>query len=154
MVSLPNEFKEAFSEIEFTDKSYNIVSYKAPQLPQQFKHLVLANFLNSLKVGNDFFKRIDQDAYYSWYGRNVEYLMKRPNVIIRLALLSDRDTSVGWCMSEGNILHYVWIPKDQRRKGIATDLVPKQFDTITHLTNKGINIWDKKFPLVRFNPFV
>lgn len=140
-----------------TDESKEIVSYKiknfkASLLPLSFRNVIIAPFLNSLRYGNDLFKLIDKDIYYSVYGKYVELLMNRPNAQIKIALLED-EIVLGWSLSELKTLHYIWIKKDLRRQGIAKTLLPKEFDTISHITNKGLSIWATKFPEIKFNPF-
>lgn len=146
--SLESEANEA-REIE---SSYRLVNYPASELPQDFRPLIIAPFLNSLRYGNDLFKLIDKESYYSNYGRYVEGLLKRPKTIIKLAMLND-DTVLGWSMLEDKMIHYIWVKKEVRRQGIAKSLLPKEFSTITHITNKGLSIWVSKFPDVSFNPF-
>ena len=50
-------------------------------------------------------------------------------------------------------IHYIWVKNEVRRQGIGKALMPKEFDTISHITNKGISIWVNHFPEVKFNPF-
>lgn len=133
-------------------ESYRIIIYPAIKLPEEFRNLIIGPFLNSLRYGNDMFKLIDKESYYNNYGRYVELLLQRPTAMVKLAQLDD-ETVLGWSLIEDQTLHYVWIKKEVRRQGIAKALMPKEFNTISHITNKGMNIWVNKFPLVRFNPF-
>ena len=141
-----NEFE---GEVEST---YKLIVYQASELPKDFRNLIMGPFLNSLRYGNDLFKLIDKDSYFTSYAQYIELLMKRKLTAIKLAMLSD-ETILGWCMYEEKTVHYVWVKEHQRRNGIAKSLLPKEFDTITHITNKGINIWVNKFPEVKFNPW-
>lgn len=134
------------------EDSYKIISGHISSFGPEYKNLIIAPFLNSLRYGNDLFKLVEQEAYYKNYAKYIELLINRPNTKIRMAKLSD-NTVLGWSIMEDKTLHYVWVKKEQHRQGIATALV-KEFDTISHITHKGINIWAKKFPNVRFNPFV
>lgn len=108
--------------------------------------------MNSLRYGNDLFKLMDKDSYYEAYSRYIDSILHKPTSTIRIAALDD-ETVLGWSLSEDKIVHYVWVKKEVRRQGIARSLLPKEFDTITHITNVGMNIWVNKFPQVRFNPF-
>lgn len=131
---------------------YRLVPYKGTIIPSDLRNLIIAPFLNSLRYGNDLFKLIDKDAYYLAYGKYIELLLQRPDTQVKFAILND-DTVLGWCLTEEKILHYIWVKKEVRRQGIARALLPHKFDTISHITNKGINIWAKHYPEVRFNPF-
>jgi len=137
------------SEIE---SSYGIIFYQAQNLPNEFKNLIIAPFLNSLRYGNDLFKLVDKRSYYSNYGQYIELLLKRPDSRVCIAILSDK-TVLGWSLVQKNVVHYVWVKKEVRRQGIGRSLLPKEFDTISHITNKGLNIWVNKFPNVRFDPW-
>lgn len=132
---------------------YRIVTYPASKAFIEFESLIMASFLNSLRYGNDLFKLIERDAYYKNYKIYVESLLKRPTSMVRCALLDD-NTALGWCLYQDKTLHYVWIKKEVRRQGIGKSLLPKEFDTISHITNVGINIWVNKYKDVRFNPYL
>lgn len=131
---------------------YRVITYKAQELPPEFKNLIIAPFLNSLRYGNDLFKLIDKNSYYLHYGKYVECLLSRPSCDIQMAILAD-NTVLGWSIFDNRSVHYVWVKKEVRRQGIAKSLLPKDFDTISHITNTGINIWVNKFPNVGFNPW-
>lgn len=133
-------------------ENYRIVNHSAVHLPKDFRNLVIAPFLNSLKQTNDFFKLIDRDAYYIAYKKYVENLLNRPNSIVKLAMLSD-ETVLGWSLIENKTLHYIWVKNEVRRRGIGQSLLPKEFDTISHLTNKGLRLWVTHYPGVKFDPF-
>ena len=145
--SKPNEPKK---------DGYRVVTYTRHSFPPELKNLIIANFLNSLRYGNDLFKLIDNDAYYKAYGQYVEGLLNKINMRVNVALLDD-DSALGWCLYDfqepSDVLHYVWIKKEARRQGICKALLPESFDTFTHITNKGMNIWVNKYPESRFNPF-
>lgn len=115
--------------------------------------MIYAKFLRSLRNGNSYFKLVWPAAYYEVYHAYLATLLARPQAIISLAVLSDdSDVVIAWALSEPNKLHYVWVDKDMRKKGVATALV-QPFETITHLTNTALTIWNNKFPNARFNPF-
>ena len=116
--------------------------------------MVLAKWMRTLRFGNDLFRLIDSDSYFSSYQEYIKGLLKRPQCIVRLALLSsDPDVCLGFSVSEPGALHYVWVQKDVRKAGIASALMQLPFSSITHLTNAGMTIWSKKYPNVKFNPF-
>lgn len=134
------------------EERYRLVTYYGVTLPPEFKNLVTAPFLNSLRYGNDLYKLIDKDAYFFSYSKYIESLLQRPHSMVKLAILNDM-TVLGWCLMENKVVHYIWVKKEVRRQGIGCALLPKTFDTISHITNKGINIWVNHYPNVKFNPF-
>lgn len=131
-------------------ESYKITTYAAMTLPFEYKNVIIAPFLNSLRYGNDYFKLIDKDSYYQSYGRYVESLLQTN--IINMASLDD-GTIIGWCLFGADHVHYIWVKKESRRFGVGRALLPKTFKYFTHMTNRGINIWVNKFPEKGFNPF-
>lgn len=135
--------------------TYTVIRYPAKDLPDQYKNMIYSKWLRSLKYGNEYFKLIDSDAYYDIYHKLIDVYLNRPNANIRLAVLTDEpDTCLGWSLVEGQTLHYVWVHKDNRKKGIANALVSGPISYITHLTNVGASIWASKRPDIKFNPFI
>jgi GNAT superfamily N-acetyltransferase len=135
-----------------SQERYRLILYPGSQLPQEYINLIKGPFKTSLRYGNDLYKLIDSDAYYKAYDKYIDLLLQRPLTQVKVAILND-DTIIGWRISENKTLHYLWVKKEVRRQGIGKELMPTEFDTITHITNKGINIWVNHYPNVKFNPF-
>jgi len=133
--------------------TYSIVAYPAARFPVHFEGFVHAKWKRSLRDGNDLYKLVDSDAYFTAYAKYISTLLARPNAVLRLAILTDSpDVALGWSLVEGDALHYVFVQRDFRNKGIATALVPVPINTITHLTHMGARIWNKH-KHVKLNPF-
>lgn len=140
--------------VDQQESTYSVIAYPAAQLPESYKNLLFSNWLRSLKKGNDYFKLIDNDAYYDVYHKYIEMLLLKPTTTVRLAVLSDDyDVVLAWAVVDGDVLHYVYTNKDYRRQGFATAVVPKSVTTITHLTRVGMAIWGAKLSHLKFNPF-
>jgi GNAT superfamily N-acetyltransferase len=134
--------------------SYSIIAYQAKDLPPQYKNMVLSKWKRSLRHGNDYFKLVDSDHFYWAYDKYIGMLMHRQDAVIRLAVLSDdKDVVLGWSMTRGDCLDYVWVDPLQRNKGIATDLVPTTTKSFTHMTKHALPIWQKKLSHATFRPF-
>lgn len=136
--------------------SYKILTLSghSPEF-KQYENMVYSDFLESLRYGNDWFKMIDQDNYYQSYHQVIHGLLSRGDSTVRLAVFTDEpDTCLGWSLSSSSLLHYVYVKKDARKKGIGRELLPKGFDHITHLTTVGVIIWRQKLPTIKFNPFL
>lgn len=139
---------------DISENSYQIISYKGPELPAGYLNAVRAPFINQLRSGNELFKLIDHETYFKVYSPYVELLIKRPHAIVRLAELSDH-TVLGWALYEKNCLHFVWVKNEVRRQGIAKSLLPEGIEWFSHITNRGMSIWAKPgYEHLRFNPFV
>ena len=139
--------------------SYRVLSYE-PQGPafKPYEALVCASFLHSLRLGNKWFHDIHTEIYYKTYHDLFERYLNAPTAIVRLAVLDeDKDVCLGWSLTRGSVLDYVYVKEDSlisfRKQGIGKSLLPKEFDTISHLTREGRAIWKAKFPKVIFNPF-
>jgi hypothetical protein len=140
---------------ESESASYKIITCKAVDTNTQYYNMLISKYLRALRYGNDFFKRIEPDAYFKIHTAYFNSLMKRPNATIRLAVLTDNeDVVLGWSLMENTILHFVWVGGDYRRLGIATALVQRPVTAITHFTKTALPILKKKLPEVIFNPYL
>lgn len=135
------------------EKSYVVKEYEPIHMPLDRINLIRAPFLNSLRSGNDWYKLIDNDHYFAIYPKVIEALLLRPKIKVRFAELKDQ-TILGWCMYEDSLVHYIWVKSELRRQGIGQSLLPKEFDSVSHLTNKALRLWTQHYPHVRFTPFI
>lgn len=123
---------------------------------KQYEALLYATWLKSLRYGNEWFSEIDAPHYFRAYHNLIELILKRPATIVRLAVLpDDADVCIGWSVSEGETLHYVFVKGDiqARRQGIGTLLVPENVTRMSHITKTGRAIWKAKRPNWKFQPF-
>ena len=138
--------------------SYTIIPFLGVTLVGEKLNFVHSRWMRTARYGNDYFKLIDSDSYYKAYHKYILSILQRPDTIVRLAVLSDdRDTILGFSVSERTILHYVLVlghDPDARRKGIGRSLVPFEVTHITHVTKAILPIWNTKLPNAIFNPFL
>lgn len=147
------EYQALERKTDEPQSSYTIVSMLGQSLPLRYQGFIYSKWLRSLRFGNEYFKLINSDDYYSNYKRYVSEVLDRPDVYLRLAVLTDEpDTALGFSVNEHSVLHYVYVKDDVRRLGIGSALVRK-FDTFTHLTKDALPIWTRKYPKAIFNPF-
>lgn len=147
-------------EIQESKPTLKIISFSGKNLPDNYHSVVIARWLNSLKRLNKLFKAIDNEAYYKHYEEFIKAILKRPNVVVNLAALSeDPDVIFGWsvfdCISHS--LHYVHVQEPYRRQGISYDLIPDNIMWITHTTRhweEYLGSKEKRFHKVKFNPFL
>lgn len=134
--------------------SYDVIVRQGSKVSGDKLNLILSRWKRSLRYGNDYFKLINQDAYYRSYDTYLQGVLRHPATAVRFAVLtSDPDIILGFSVCRGNILDYVHVQQAQRRQGIARSLVPSGIDTITHLTKTGLTIWGGKYSKWAFNPF-
>lgn len=135
--------------------SYTILSCFGKDIPANYNNLIYSKWLRSLRFGNDYFKLIDSDSYFKVYDKYIESILHRPDTIVRFAVVTnEKDTVLGFSVTEKDTLHYVYVHKYNRKQGIGTSLVPKIVNNITHLTKTGMSIWTSKLPHAKFNPFI
>lgn len=136
------------------ESTYSVLVFPGTGLPKHYEPMFLAQWKNSLRYGNEYFKLCDSKSFFENYSRYIETIINRKQTVIRVAVLSDdRDVALGWSCIEGNTLHYVCVQREQRNRGIAKLLVPVPIFRITHLTRPAIKIWRYKLRGAIFDPF-
>ncbi len=136
--------------------SYTIMAYPALKLPPQFIPLIFSKWLRSLRYGNPLFKIMSPKEYYKNYHTYIENLMKKPDAIIRLAVLSDdHDVVLGFSMNREDVLDYLHVHTDYRKIGIGRALMPVGITTFTHVTSSWLSIWpaNQNYKDLKFDPF-
>ncbi len=136
------------------EAAIEIFAYPGTRLPKQYINLVKSRWIRNYRTQNDFMKMVHAPCYYSAYNVYISNILNRDSSIVRLAVLSeDNDVVLGFSIMAGSNLHYVHVPKGYRRQGIGRLLVPEYIESFSHITRIGIQIWHKKFPRAKFNPF-
>ena len=133
---------------------YDIISFPGSHLPRGYVNMIFAKWLRSFKYGNDYFRLMDNDAYFKNYSRQVSWILNQADCSVRLAVLhDDHDVCLGFCVYRDTILDYIHVQRDMRNIGIGTALMPEGIKVITHITKYVLEVWHKSYPEVRFNPF-
>lgn len=146
------EPREAKSQM--AHDSYKVIAFTGPSLPKEYQNMVFSKWMRRLRQGNEYFKLVDSECFYSAYHRYIAHLLSRPLCVVRIAALTeDPDVALGFSVSEQKTLHFVITFNDYRRMGIGRSLVPFEVETITHLTKMGMMLWSQKLPKAIFNPF-
>ncbi len=122
-----------------------------PPLPSD-ENFLFDTWLNALRYGNEWFEEINEKQYYKAYREIIRAILARAHIQIA-CLKSDPDVILAYSISEGPALHFLYTKEAWRGIGLANDLLPKDFQVVTHLTKVGRSIIRKKFPNVIFNPF-
>lgn len=135
--------------------TYQVKVFANKPIPESFTNFVLAKWMKSFRYGNDYIKLSDSDSYYAAYERYIRSILESPFTTTRLAVLTDEpDAALGFSVSSGKTLHYVYVGLDYRCQGIGTRLVPFNVEEFTHLTKKGMKLWATKAPKAIFNPWL
>lgn len=117
---------------------------------------IFSSWLKGLYYGNDWFREIDQEAYFEKYHQIVEAILFKPTTTVTVAcLVEDPDVLLGYAIYETlgpvSTLHWVFVKPVWRKLGIAKSVVPKNVTIVTHLSKVGLNIKPKEW---KFNPFL
>jgi len=122
-------------------------------LLEPYSAKLYSDFLKSLINGNHRDSNITRKEYFRMYHELLEQLLAKPGMSVRFAVLEDDlDVCLGWCLFEGETLHYVYVNQISRNQGIAKSIVP-EFNRITLLTKQGEKIRESKFPNIPYVPF-
>lgn len=134
--------------------TYSVIKYYGQELPKEYLNFVRSKWMRSYRFGNDYIKLSDSDTYFAAYSNYISNLLLRPDMVIRMAVLSDDfDVALGFSAIDEDVLHYVHVHKDLRKQGIAKTLIPTPIKSFTHLTRTGLKLWATKMPEAIFNPF-
>lgn len=112
---------------------------------------IYASWLKGLRYGNDWFGAIDQGIYFKAYHKVLESVLLRSTVKVA-CLIDEPDAILGYSVTSGTKVHWVFVKKHWRGIGLARDLLPVQPTIVTHVTKVGLSIL-KKSNSVIFDPF-
>ena len=131
-----------------------IRKYSGPEVPEAYRNFVIDFWLKTYKKCNKMMSLVSPASYYRVYNNYIKSILARPEVTVRLAVLSDdEDVLLGFSVSQGPLLHYVNVPLDYRGFGIGNKLVPFVVEKFSHITETGMVLWNKKYPQAEFDPF-
>ena len=132
----------------------SIISFSGKDLPESYRNMILAKWLNNHWSDNDLYRLMERGPYFSYYQKFLEKLFLLDDFLFRLAVLTDdHDIVLGWSAMDNDTLHYVFVNTDYRNLGFMRLLVPIRPSRITHITKRMLKIWPAKFPDAVFNPF-
>jgi len=113
---------------------------------------IYASFLKGLYYDNEFYNMIPKADFMENYKRVVESLLFKCQVNIA-CLKEDPSVIVGYSITTGNTLHWLYVKKSWRKQGVAKLLVPVLPNFFSHFTNLGLILRKTKYPELTFNPF-
>lgn len=117
------------------------------------KNFILATWLKGLRYGNDWFGEIESSVYFTVYQKIIDAVITDPRVSVKIACLKDDpDVVLGYSVSSGNRLDWIFVKRLWRNIGIAKSLIPPGITVVSHITTTGRSILRKKKG-VFFNPF-
>lgn len=131
----------------------SLVSYRG--FHPDDENFIMSTCLKSLWHGNDWFQQIDWEIFYPAYKRVIQHLMAKPEVVMKIACLQeDPFVILGFCMYERKIVHGIFCKTAWRGINLSVDLLPQNFEFVTHLTVPLKSFLKNKYPKVKFNPFL
>ena len=98
----------------------------------------------------DLIGTIPKHDFMITYQKVIEALLKKSQINIA-CLKEDDDVILGYSVSQGDILHWVFVKDLWRKIGVSKMLIAKETKFVTHLTRLGRNIKPNEW---RYNPFL
>lgn len=117
---------------------------------------VMSTWLRGLYYGDSWFSLIPKAIFMANYKLILEAIIAKPtNVILIACDINDHDTIFGFsCLSmDFNVIHWTFVKKLFRGKGVGKSLVPQSPVSVSHLSETGKALLASKFPNTVFNPF-
>lgn len=116
------------------------------------RNFILSCWLKGLYYGDSWFSTIPKDLFMKQYHDILVRLLAAPGVSVRVACLKeDADVILGYSVSRGPILDWVFVKAAWRQIGIGKSLTPPDWATVSHLTKLGKAL---KPSHIVFNPFL
>lgn len=107
---------------------------------------VMSNWLRGQRFGCEYFHRMDQAAYYEQHGNLVTTILGTPGTQVDVA--SDENAplwAVGFAVTRGEELYWIFVKRDFRHRGIATLLLKgKEITRVRATTTLGLSIVKQK----------
>jgi len=120
------------------------------------KNFILATFLRGLYYGEYWYEEIPKDIFMNNYKHIAKVLIDAPGTTIKVACDPEEPSVIyGYSImnSDYSILHWVYVKKVWRSKGIGRALVPQRLISVTHLSKLGKLFLSTKYKDTIFNPF-
>lgn len=116
---------------------------------------IMASFLRGLYYGDSWFSIIPKNLFMGAYKHVAEAIVKSPKNAVKVAVLKEDPTVIiGYSILNRELdkIHFVYVKKDWRNKGLGKALTPLYPRVATHLTKTGKSLLSK-YPDCVFNPF-
>lgn len=117
------------------------------------KHFILSTWLRGLYYGETLYSLMEKATFMELYKKVLDYLVTNSYIQV-MCLKEDPNIIIGYSVLslDKKILHWLYVKKNFRNIGVATDLVPKDVKVVTHLTKSGIILLKRKNMI--YNPFL
>ncbi len=110
---------------------------------------IFSSWLKGIRFGNDTYKRLPSKQYYAEMHALINSILQTPGTLVSVACRKDEpDTILGYSVSTGTTLHWVFVKKAWRGIGIGGDLTPVTTTRITMVT-KAVKKLVDNYPLVQ-----
>ena len=128
-------------------------TYKIRDFKEEDRAFVMSTWLRGLYYGNGFFAVMPKDVFMENYKKYLDLLINK-SVIKIACLVDDEDTILGYSVLSTDlaVLHWIFIKKLFRQKGVARTLCPSNLKYFSHFTDLGLQLKNKLNGAV-FNPF-
>lgn len=116
---------------------------------------IKSTMLRGLYYGDSWFSQIPKDRFMGAYKHFVDAILANPKNTVQVAVLKeDPDVILGYSILSEDFrkIHWIFVKKAWRLKGLGRALLPQFPGVATHLTITGKRLINK-FPGCVFDPF-
>lgn len=114
---------------------------------------VYATWLNAFRKLSDFAKPISSEVYFPAQHDRIERLLKRCRLEVAVPYGAQASTIVGYSLTDGAILHWLYVKGNWRRMSIGTALLKgKSLQQFTHWTY-DFDHMARRVPGLKYNPY-
>lgn len=114
---------------------------------------IYQTWLKGYRHGNSMHRGMDTGTFEKGYRPAITALLKKS--LVKIACLKESPNVVlGYSVSEGTKLHWIFVRSVWKGMGIMSLLLPLRFNSVSHKTNAFERILKEKFPHVKYDPFL
>lgn len=113
---------------------------------------IYATWIKGYQGGLNWFRKIPRNLFQHTYRKIIQRILTDREIKVA-CLIEDPDVIIGYCVYKGLRVDWVYVKENWRKIGIAKDLLPVNFSSVSHMTNIAYEIL-KKYPQIIFNPFL
>lgn len=105
----------------------------------------LASYQQALDV-----RGVRPDTYKAGMTARIAALLARGRTVVAVETAAPT-AGLGWCCSEGDTVHFVYVKRDARRHGVATAMLPPEARAYSHRTYLVQHL--RRAATMQFDPF-
>lgn len=118
------------------------------------QNFIFATWLRSYKHSSQFARRVPDRLFYKFHQAAIARILGRGAETLVCTPPGEPELILGYSVREGVTLHFVYVKKPFRRRGIGLALLRPAPELFTHWTNDWDVLKEKACPDAQYNPYV